>query len=329
MNRPLIFLAASMCAAVAVTSACYAKAHQPGIDASNIRFTAEAGQQPGEIQLSLRSGRDNGNFSHGFGTGELAGLDRAVLDSGRAGPVRFTLTRDAGRIDCDGQAAARRATGTCRFTADAAFGDYLAKNGMPRPTVDESYGLAVTGATRDLVDGLVQAKYAVDDVDDLMGLAAVGVTRGYIADLAGRGYRPDDTSDLVAFGALKISPAYIDAMSRSGYPRLDADAIVQFKALDISPDYIRALASAGYPNLSSDDIAGMKAVGVTPEFMAKFRQAGFANLKSDELIQLKIFNVDTKDLEQLRREGVPVTAEALVERKIFGGHRPGRGRDRD
>ena len=329
MNRPLIFLAASMCAAVAVTSACYAKAHQSGIDASNIRFTAEPGQNAADVQLSLRSGKDDGNFSHGFRDGELTGLDRALLDGGRTGPVRFTLTRDAGRIDCDGQAVSRRATGTCRFTADAAFSDFLARNGLPRPTADESYGLAVTGATRDLVDGLVQAKYAVDDVDDLMGLAAVGVTRSYIADLAGRGYRPDDTSDLIAFGALKISPAYIDAMSRSGYPKLDADAIVQFKALDISPDYIRSLASAGYSNLSSDDIAGMKAVGVTPEFMARFRQAGFTNLKPDELIQLKVFNVDTKDLEQLRREGAPITTEALVERKIFNGHRPGRDRDRD
>ena len=60
MNRPLISLAASMCAAVAVTSACYAKAHKSGIDASNIRFTAEPGQNAADVKLSLRSGKDDG-----------------------------------------------------------------------------------------------------------------------------------------------------------------------------------------------------------------------------------------------------------------------------
>ena len=326
MTRTFAFLAATMCAAIAVTSACYANPHQHvGPSAKDIRFTAEA-RNAGDIQLSLRSG-DRGQSSNGFAARDLAGFDRRLLESGTSGPVSFALVREAGRLDCTGRAENRRATGTCRFTPDQAFADYVVRSGLPRPSVDESYGLAITNANRDLVASLAEARYAVEDLDDLMGLSAIGVNRAYISALAGRGYKPGETSDLIAFKALDISPDYIDAMSRAGYAHMDADAMVQFKALGVSPDYLRGMQAAGYGKLSADDIAGMKAVGVTPEFVGQFRRAGFTNLTADELVQLKIFNVSTADLEALRREGRKVTAEALVERKILGPMRRGRHTD--
>lgn len=256
-------------------------------EGGSIRFTLEPARD-GRVQLGFRSA-SAGNTNHwstSFAANELSGLDLARLQSA-GGPVRFTVVREPGRIDCSGQANRGTATGECGFAPDPAFASLLAAEGYPRPSQQDYYQMAVAGVGKDLIRALGSARYPRPSIDTLTALAAVGVTGGYVRDLARRGYRPDSVDDLVEFGALDISPEFIDSFARAGYRNLDADALVQFKALGITADYVAGFARIGYPNLAADELVQLKALDVTPAFVDELRRAGMTGLTPDRLVQLR------------------------------------------
>jgi hypothetical protein len=322
MNRALVFIAASAAAALAVTSACLAKTEtNRDFRADNIHFTMTPATRGGDVNLSLRSGR-NYNMSSHFAASELPGLDLATFRSAGPAPVHFALVRQAGRIDCAGSSKKLRAEGDCRFSADAAFSDLLANRGIGRPTLEEAYGLTIVGATRDLVDAIHAANYPRPTIEKLIELSAVGVDRQFIDELSRRGYRPGSLDDLVQFGALDVTPDYIDGMARAGFRNMDADAIVQFKALDISPAYIAELARMGYSDLSPDEVTQLKALEVTPEFVEGFARIGYAKLPVDQHVQLKALDVTPEYVKSLRDRGfADLSPEQMVAIRAVGEHR--------
>ena len=267
MNRPLIFLAAMATAAAAVTSACLAevKTSDRPFRADDLHFTlSDKGDRPGTANFRLyqgNRGRNNGSFDSGAKLSDL-GLDPAALR--RDGPITLAMVRQPGRIDCSGQARGGEANGGCRFTADAGFNRALAAAGIAAPTLEESYGMTMTGVTRQLVDSLRSAGYGPPDADQLMAFAAVGVDAAYIAELSRRGYRPNDLDDLVAFKAVGVTPAYLEGMAKAGYAKVDGEEIVAMRALDITPEFVASFARIGYPNLDADKLVELKALGVTP-----------------------------------------------------------------
>ena len=324
MNRAIVFLAATAAAALAVTSACLAspKADRP-FRGDQIYFTMTPGQSDGEVRLGLRSGdaRYHNSMSGNFAASELAGLDIARLRSASSVPLTFALVRQAGRVDCAGNARASKAEGDCRFTADAAFSNLLASRGIGHPTLRQSYNLTMVGVTRDLVDALQAANYPRPTVEKLTELAAVGVGRKFIDELSGRGYRPASLNELVQFGALDVTPDYIDGMARAGFRNMNADAIVQFKALDISPAYIAELARMGYANLSPHEVTELKALNVTPAFVEGFARIGYRNLPPSTLVQLKALDVTPEYVTSLRQRGLAsLSPDQLVALRALDRH---------
>ncbi|QIK78761.1 hypothetical protein G7077_07480 [Sphingomonas piscis] len=281
MRRTLAFIAALLLTTVAVGSACVA------MPTENIRFSLQPSSRAGgEVQLTLRSGNDrhNNNMSSSFPTSELAGLNSNWTSGG---PVTFALVREAGRVDCSGDARGARAEGGCRFTENRGFSDLLVRAGMARPTLEEAYGLTMVKATSGLLEALRAARYPMPEVEDYIAMTAVGVTPRYIADLAAAGYRPDDTSRLIEFAALKVTPAYLGQLSRAGYANLPQDEVVQLAALKIDPEFIRGFERIGYHNLDVDTLVQLKALEVTPQFVEAVRRGGMANPTAEQLVQLK------------------------------------------
>ena len=204
MNRPLAFLAALLFAAIAVSSACIARTTPEAIS-----FELKPSLQGGKLQLALWD-RAGGRRSHLIGSSyeqrDIAGLDyRAFAASGR-NPVSFALVREAGRVECAGTSSNSLATGTCRFSADPSFADYLAARGIARPNRDEAFGLTMTSASRALVEALANNRYPRPTIDELTALAALDVTGDYIASLSSHGFRPKDLDDLTQFAALDVTP---------------------------------------------------------------------------------------------------------------------------
>lgn len=287
MTRMLAFIAALLMSAVAVSSACVATDIEP------LRFTIEPSQSVGKVQVRFKRADTNhsDSWSSSFWLSELAGLDAAALRGASARPLRFTIARDAGRIDCAGTGAGSMASGTCSLTADSSFNALLAARGAAQPTREETFGLIALDAKRELVTALRDATYPAPSASRLMELSAVGVTPAYVSALADQGYRPSSLQGLVEFGALKISPDYVGSFIRAGYSNLRPDELVQLKAMNVTADYAAGFERLGYGRLPVSTLVQLKALNVTPEFVRAVRKDG-ALPSPDRLIMLRAVGRD-------------------------------------
>ena len=282
MTRMLAFVAALFLTAVTVSSSCLAASIQP------LGFTIEPAGNGERVQVRFKRADRKGtdNWSSSFRTSELAGLDTAALRGSGTSPIRFAIARDAGRVDCTGTGGNSMARGSCTLSADRDFNDFLAANGIARPSEEQSFGLIAVNAKRELVGALRGARYPAPSIGDLTALAAIGVTPDYIRELAARGFRPRSTDELIQFGALKITPEFIGSFARAGYSDLSASDLVQLKALDVTPEFIAGFERIGYGRLPVSTLVQLKALNVTPEFVRAV-QTGDTLPSPDRLVMLR------------------------------------------
>jgi len=289
MTRMLAFVAALLLTAITVSSACVASPSSP------LQFTIQT-RAPSDLHVRFereRYGRSESNWETSFRPSELVGLDVAALNSPGTRPLRFSIVRDAGRIDCAGSGGNELARGSCSTTPNADFHRFLTAHGIKAPNDEEAFNLIALDVRRDLVSALARARYPVPSIDKLIELTAVDVTPAYIDQLASQGYRPQSLQGLVEFGALKITPEYIGAFARAGYGNLPPDDLVQLKALNITPDYVAGFERIGYRHLSVDTLVQLKALDVTPEFVRAVQQ-GDSLPSPDHLVQLRAVTEDMR-----------------------------------
>lgn len=289
MTRMLAFVAALVLTAITVSSACIAGTATP------LSFTIEPSRDASQVQVRFRKDSERGDhsWSSSFRASELAGLDIAALNSPGTRPLRFAITRDAGRVDCSGTGGNRMARGNCTLVPDEQFNAFLAQHGIARPSQEDSFGLIALDVRRNLVTALSNARYPTPSIEKLIELTAVGVTPAYITQLARQGYRPKSLQSLVEFGALKITPEYIGSFARAGYGNLPADELVQLKALNITPEFIQGFERLGYRHLPVDTLVQLKALNVTPEFVRAVQQ-GDTLPSPDHLVQLRAVTQDLR-----------------------------------
>jgi hypothetical protein len=285
MNRCIALLLALLCASLTVSSACVAAS------GDWIEFDLRPTNSSNQIYASFSDerGRNDNHWSTDFAPSELAGLDLAGFRARGAHEIRFAVIREAGRLDCLGTGGNSRASGNCRFTADAGFTAMLERIGTGRPTARESFALMAVNARRETLDALAAARYPAPSINDLTALAALGVDGNYIRGLASVGYRPSSLDALVQFKALNITPEYVGGFIRIGYSRLAADDLVQLKALNVTPAYVSGFQQIGYRDLSPDTLVQLKALDITPEFVRSVQRQEGGTPPVDTLVNRKIF----------------------------------------
>ena len=82
-------------------------------------WTASTKSEQNKLQLNFerRTSRGNRNqMGQSYDFSDLQGLSREQANSG--GPVKFSLVREAGRIDCEGSFQNGKGSGTFQFTAN-------------------------------------------------------------------------------------------------------------------------------------------------------------------------------------------------------------------
>jgi hypothetical protein len=287
----LAFVAALLLTAITVSSACVAQSASP------INFTIEPSRHSDNtVHLRFqrdRNGHSENNWHSLFPIADMAGLDLAALNSSSTRPLRFSVSRDAGRIDCSGTGGNATARGTCTMTANAEFNRFLADHGIGRPSEDDTFGLIALNVRRELVDALARANYPTPSVEKLIELTAVDATPAYISGLSAQGYRPKSLDGLVQFAALKITPEYVGSFVRAGYSDLPTDDLVQLKALDITPEFVAGFEQIGYGRLPVSTLVQLKALDITPDYVRAVAQGG--SLPSpDHLVQLKAVTDDMR-----------------------------------
>ena len=189
------------------------------------------------------------------------GLDHARLN-GPSQPVRFALVREAGRLDCSGNAGNARGSGTCAFSADAAFAARLAEAGIGRPTERQAYNLTLAKVGQELIDELGRHGYERPDIDGLVSMGIHGVTASYVRDIASAGYRLGKAEGLVKFRIFGIDARFIGDMAAIGpqFRSLSAEDLVQFKIFGVKPDLVRAYSELGYATLDARDLVKIDSI---------------------------------------------------------------------
>src|SRR6266542_4526262 len=110
---------------------------------------------------------------------DLQGLTREQAQSG--GPVKFSLVRQAGRIDCEGNFQNGKGSGTFRFTGNEAFVSAMKIRGFDfeensnandeRHSENRLFAATTLNVTTTLADDLLSAGFGKLHVDDLFKAA--------------------------------------------------------------------------------------------------------------------------------------------------------------
>lgn len=327
MTRIALLLTAVAATACTASTAAPGKADDRPL--GTINWTIERDQQgrDGKVQLGFRTGEGSGNSSHwssSYVLADLRGLSHAQLD-GSVQPVRFALVREAGSLDCSGNAGNRVGSGTCGFSADAAFAARLASAGIGRPTVRQAYNLTLAKVGQELIDELGRHGYDKPDVDGLVGMGIHGVTASYVRDIAAAGYRLGKAEGLVKFRIFGIDARFISEMAAIGpqFRSLSAEDLVQFKIFGVKPELARAYSELGYATLDARDLVKMQIHGVSPAFVSEMAALGYHAIPAEKLVQLRIHGVTPEFVRDLQKEGIARPSADQLVRLRLAGYRPG------
>jgi hypothetical protein len=287
MNRCLALISAVLLAIITVSSTCLAA------PTDLIHFTVEPERgNSAKINASFREDageRERNNWSSGFMPSELIGLEVSSFRAAGTRPIRFSVIREAGRLDCAGNGGSNHGDGNCRFTPDPRFEQLLVSRGIAGPTREQSFGLMALNVRRDIIEAIASARYPTPTINQLLGLSALGVNGAYISDIARAGYRPNSIQSLIEFKALGITGSWIRGFVQIGHAGIPPNQLVQLKALNITPEFIAGFDRIGYRNLPVDTLLQLKALDITPEFVRSAVGQRTTMPPVNELVQLKLF----------------------------------------
>jgi hypothetical protein len=215
----------------------------------------------------------------------------------RGGPVKFSLVREAGRIDCEGSFQNEKGSGTFRFTGNQAFVSAMRSRGFDL----EKESLSNTRR---------------HSQDKLFTAAALNVTTALADDLSSAGFTKLDVDDLFKAAIFKINSQFMRELTANGFPNLDMEDLVKARIFRVDGDLVRLASQLGFDKNSLESLVKMRIFKVTPEFVAELRSEGLTGLSLEEVVKLRIFKIDSEFIRKAKAEGVPVEVERLVQLRL-------------
>lgn len=257
-------------------------------------WTAKTNAEKGDkIYLSFeRRSEKNGKNQMGqsYNFSDLQGLSREqALNNGA---VRFSLSREAGIIDCEGSFANGKGAGTFRFTANPQFVSAMKARGFDfeknsskneRDFDNRLFAATTLNLTTALADDLLSANFGKLDVDDLFKAAI-----------------------------FKVDSQFMREMKASGFANLTFEDLVKAKIFKIDADFVRQVSASGFSNEPFESLVKMQIFKVTPEFISEVRNTGLNNLSVEELVKMRIFKMDGEFI----RSNPNLSIEELVRKRI-------------
>jgi len=250
-----------------------------------------------KIHLNLERRSDKSGryqMGQGFDFSELQGLTREQALAG--GPVRFSLVREAGRVDMEGTFQNGKGSGTFRFTGNAGFVSAMKSRGFDFDQTTDN-----------------------DDRDPehrLFAATMLNVTTALADDLNSAGFGKLRVDDLFKAAIFKVDSNFMREMKASGFPNLGMEDLVKARIFKINAEFVRQVSQMGFDKEPFESLVKMQIFKVTPEFITEMRNEGLTNLQVEELVQLRIFKIDTDFIRQAKADGVPLEVQRLVQRKI-------------
>ncbi|HET9527044.1 MAG TPA: hypothetical protein VFO99_12810 [Pyrinomonadaceae bacterium] len=260
-------------------------------------WKASINKDNSKINLSLERRSDRGGHSQMGQTYEFSdfqGLNRETAVNG--GPVKFSLVREAGRIDFEGNFENGKGSGTFNFTGNPSFVSAMKSRGFDFE--ERSNG------RRD------------NDEDRLFAATTLNVTTALADDLNSLGFGKLNVDDLFKAAIFKIDSTFAREMKASGFENLGMEELVKARIFKIDAGFVRQVAQMGFEKEPFESLVKMQIFKVTPEFISEVRNEGLTDLQVEELVKLRIFKIDGQYIREAKADGVPLEVERLVQRKI-------------
>src|SRR5262249_29662564 len=147
---------------------------------------------------------------------ELQGLSREQVAGG--GPVRFSLVREAGTIDCEGSFQNGKGSGTFRFTGNQGFLAAMKGRGFDFEADSSS-------------------RRSNDVEDRLFTATALNITTALADDLTSAGFGKLTVEDLFKAAIFKVDSKFMREMKASGFPNLGMEDLVKARIFKIDAEF--------------------------------------------------------------------------------------------
>ena len=251
-----------------------------------------------KLHLSFERRTDRGGrnqMGNNYDFAQLQGLSREQVV--RGGPVKFSLVREAGTIECEGSFQNGKGKGTFRFNANQGFVSAMKSRGFD----------------------FEKDSWADDEHDTenrLFAATTLNVTTALADDLLSADFGKLDVDDLFKAAIFKVDSQFMREMKASGFPGLGMEELVKARIFKIDAEFVRQVVQMGFDKESFESLVKMRIFKVTPEFIAEARSEGLTNLSIEDLVKMRIFKIDAEFIRQAKADGVPLEVEELVQERI-------------
>ena len=279
-------------------------------------WTLHKSNEPSKVEFSLIEHRRGGSSSHisDWPASSFAGVEFAK--PGRQ-DVRFTVSRDAGKIECEGYLNNGEGAGIFHFEPDPNYAREMRALGF---SVDEDkqFTMAVMDVSLDFSRQMKNEQIEGLDADKLIAFRIFGVTAAFVEELRSEGLRISDADKLVAFRIHGVTPQMVRALHQDGYSP-DEDNLIAMRIHGATPEWIGDLKKRGYDHVDLDKLIAFRIHGVSPEFIEKLQTLGYSHPAPDELIAMRIHGVTPDYISAMHGRGMQnLSIDQLVSMRIHG-----------
>ena len=291
-------------------------AEQPIGSPDNVAGTWEVRPSRNRDRVSLRI--TAGSFSS---NGEIpvndleSYISQPLADAN--GPVRFSISREAGTLEVEGTITNGTGSGTFRFVPSETFIAGLTRRGFSRPNARQLFALAQNDIGTEFIDELAAQKYERPDIENLVRASHHGVSTDFVREMSAAGYRVGTLDTLIRLRDHGVDPDYVRGMRSHGVSGLSPDDLVRARDHGVDPDYIGDLQSLGYDALPVDGLIRARDHGVDGEYLRGMRQLGYT-LTLEEAIRTRDHGVDPGFAGGMRKLGYTLPVADLIRARDHG-----------
>jgi hypothetical protein len=279
-------------------------------------WTISKSDNAGKVEFSLIEHHHGGTSNH---QSDWPASSFQGVDFSKPGhqEVHFTITRDAGKIDCEGFLNDGEGAGLFHFQADANYPREMHSLGF---SVDDEkqFTMAVMDVTLEFAKQMKNEHLSGLDTDKLIAFRIFGVDAAFIEALRAEGLKISDADKLVAFRIHGVSPQMVRSLHQAGYSP-DEDTLIAMRIHGATPEWMAELKQRGYDHIDLEKLIAFRIHGVSPEFIQKLQSMGYSHPDPDELIAMRIHNVTPEYISDMRARGIhDLSIDQLVSMRIHG-----------
>jgi hypothetical protein len=279
-------------------------------------WTISKSDEPGKVEFSLIERHHGGSSNHqsDWPASSFQGVD--FSKPGRQ-DVRFSISRDAGKLDCEGFLNDGEGAGIFHFQPDPNYPREMQSLGF---SIDEEkqFAMAVQDVSLEFARQMKNEHLSDLDADKLISFRIFRVDAAFIEALRAEGLKISDSDKLVAFRIHGVTPEMVRSLHQAGYSP-DEDTLIAMRIHGATPEWMAELKKRGYDHIELEKLIAFRIHGVSPEFITKLQSLGYSHPEPDELIAMRIHNVTPEYIADMRSRGVrDLSIDQLVNMRIHG-----------